>query len=165
MDGASARRGAGMNDPTIRVALGCGNQAALGVAEVSIRDRGFLAEREEGAGGFATTGRAGAALAAAAGGDGFFAGAGRGAAAREVRGLAAFAAFLARGLTRLLEAAVVLDLDVLAVFVGLCFPTDFFLDVAAADERPAFFPFAAGIATPFPFLAVVERGAQYTNAR
>lgn len=162
MDGASARRGAGMNDPTIRVALGCGNQAALGVTEVSIRDRGFLAEREAGAGGFATTGRAGAA---AAGGDGFFAGAGRGAAAREVRGLAAFAAFLARGLTRLLEAAAVLDLDVLAVFVGLCFPTDFFLDVAAADERPAFFPFAAGIATPFPFLAVVERGAQYTNAR
>jgi hypothetical protein len=180
-----------MNEPEIRVALGWGNQAALGVAEVSIRERGFRA-REGGAGGFTTGTRGGAGFAGAAGAA-FFAGAGRGASVRAVLTFAAVAgladlagvfglfglvglaclagfvveaAFLGRGFTRDGFAAV----EAARTFadftdlVGSCFPTAFFLDEATADERPAFFPFAAGIAAPFPFLAVVKRGAQYTNA-
>ena len=93
-----------MKDAGIRVPLGWGNQAALGVAEVSIRERGFRT-RDGGAGGFATGPRAGAAAGfAAAGTTALFGGAaGRGPAARAVldfaglAGLAGFAAFLACG--------------------------------------------------------------------
>jgi hypothetical protein len=136
-----------------RVEFACGNQEAVGVADVSIRERGFRGARAAGAGGFATAGRAGAGFAAGGAGATFFACGLAGAAVRVVRTLVGLDAFLGCAFRRTAfgAAAEVLRFAGFTAFVGFCFPTDFFLEDAAV-ERPAFFPFAAGIAAPFPFL-------------
>ena len=162
MDGASARGGAGMNEAG-RVEFAWGNHAALAVPEDSIRERAFRT-RDGGAGGFAA-GTFAEAAALAGAGAAAFGGAGRAgarrdaaerAAGRAVLALAALAAFLGWGFTRagFRAGAEARDFADFAGFADLAgFRTAFFLEDAAADVRPAFFPFAAGIAAPFPFLA------------